>query len=164
MTRRILAPLLTFALGAVVGRFLLTGTHLPFAAEDVVKAQAQKSVTMVHLYTGPDNQTHAEEIQAPLTDGVFKMLPVTGAELHSSSPGLVLSWHPAPRRQYVITLSGHGEIEVADGKKIPIKPGQIDFVEDTTGKGHMTRMTGTEDRVAVWLPIADDAPPSAPKK
>src|SRR5256886_9663951 len=46
-------------------------------------------------------------------------------------------WHTAPRRQYVITLSGQGELEVAGGKKIPVGPGHIELVEDTTGKGHI---------------------------
>jgi hypothetical protein len=43
------------------------------------------------------------------------------------------------------------------GKKIPIEPGHIDLVEDVTGKGHITRVTGTEDRVTLWLPLADQS-------
>jgi hypothetical protein len=57
----------------------------------------------------------------------------------------------------VITLSGRGEIEVAGGKKISIEPGHIDLVEDTAGKGHITRVMGTEDRVTLWLPLADQS-------
>jgi hypothetical protein len=37
------------------------------------------------------------------------------------------------RQAHVITLSGHGELEVAGGKKIPVGPGHIELVEDTTG-------------------------------
>jgi quercetin dioxygenase-like cupin family protein len=124
-------------------------------------AQTRKPVMMTHLYTGPDNQTHAEETEVKFAAGnpgnVFKMLPVTGAELHRGLPGSVADWHTAPRRQYVITLSGRGEIEVVGGKKIPIEPGHIDLVEDVTGKGHITRVTGTEDRVTLWLPLADQS-------
>ena len=113
---------------------------------------------MTHLFTGPDNQSRAEEIEVKFSvANVFKMLPVTGAELHRGLPGSVADWHTAPRRQYVITLSGRGEIEVAGGKKISIEPGHIDLVEDTTGKGHITRVTGTEDRVTLWLPLADQS-------
>jgi hypothetical protein len=57
----------------------------------------------------------------------------------------------------VITLTGQGEIEVAGGKKISIQPGHIDLVEDVTGKGHITKVTGTEDRVTLWLPLADQS-------
>jgi hypothetical protein len=133
----------------------------PFAAHGVVMAQTRKPVMMTRLYTGPDNQTHAEEIEVKFAGGgsgnVFKMLPVTGAELHRGLPGSVADWHTAPRRQYVITLSGRGEIEVAGGKKFPIEPGNIDLVEDVTGKGHITKVTGTEDRVTLWLPLADQS-------
>jgi len=85
------------------------------------------------------------------------LMAVTGAEIHRGAPGQVLDWHPGPRRQYVITLSGQGEIEVAGGKVIPDAPGHIVLVEDTTGKGHITRTTGTEDRVTLWLPLVDQS-------
>src|SRR2546425_6057728 len=34
---------------------------------------------------------------------------VTGAEIHRAPGGRVNDWHTAPRRQYVITLSGRSE-------------------------------------------------------
>ena len=85
------------------------------------------------------------------------MMTTTAAELHRAAPGRVSDWHTAPRRQYVITLSGHGELEVAGGKKIPVGPGHIELVEDTTGKGHITRVTGTEERVTIQLPLTDQS-------
>jgi len=57
----------------------------------------------------------------------------------------VADWHTAPRRQYVITLSGHGEVELIDGTKIALGPGSIDLAEDLTGKGHITRVIGNEE-------------------
>ncbi len=124
-------------------------------------AQKHKPVYITRLYTGPDGQTHAEEIEAKFTAGnaneVFKMLGTTGAELHRAAPGRVSDWHTAPRRQYVITLSGQGELEVAGGKKIAVGPGHIELVEDTTGKGHITRVTGTEERVTLQLPVSDQS-------
>jgi hypothetical protein len=55
----------------------------------------------------------------------------------------------------VITLSGRGEIEVAGGKKISLEPGHIELIEDTTGKGHITRVVGAEERVTLLIPIAE---------
>src|ERR1700680_3771383 len=123
-------------------------------------SQKRKTVMMTRLYTGPDGQTHAEEIEAKFTassptNEAFKMLGITGAELHRAAAGTVQDWHTAPRRQYVITLSGRGEVEVAGGKKIALGPGHIDLVEDTTGKGHITRTI--EDRVTLTLPLSDQA-------
>ena len=124
---------------------------------DVVVAQTHKPVFMTRLYTGPDGQTHAEDIEAKFAGGpveIAKMGTVTGAELHRTPPGRVADWHVGPRRQYVITLSGRGELEVAGGKKIQVGPGHIELIEDTTGKGHITRVTGSEDRVALFLTLA----------
>lgn len=124
-------------------------------------AQKHKPLMMTRLYTGPDGQTHFEETEAKFTvsgtTDVFKLMGITGAELHHAAPGTVIDWHTAPRRQYVITLSGQGEIEVAGGKKFTVGPGHIDLVEDTTGKGHITRVTGTEERVTLQLPLSDQA-------
>jgi hypothetical protein len=125
---------------------------------DAVGAQKRKPVFITRLYTGPDGQTHAEEIEAKFTVGgandVFKLMGVSGAELHRAPAGAFSDWHTAPRRQYVITLTGRGEVEVSGGKKILLEPGHIDLVEDTTGKGHITRGVGTEDRVTLTLPIS----------
>jgi hypothetical protein len=124
--------------------------------------QKRKAVMMTRLYTGPDGLTHAEEIEAKFTAGnatnpFSKLMGITGAELHRAAPGTVQDWHNAPRRQYVITLSGQGEVEVAGGKKIHLGPGHIDLVEDTTGKGHITRTLGNEERVTLTLPLSDQS-------
>jgi hypothetical protein len=126
---------------------------------DRASAQEHKPLMIHRLYTGPDGQTHAEEIEAKFAGGggndVYKLLANSGAELRRAPPGRVADWHVAPRRQYVITLSGHAELEVAGGKKIELGPGSIDLVEDTTGKGHITRTVGTEDRVTIQIPVND---------
>jgi hypothetical protein len=44
---------------------------------------------------------------------------------------------------------------VADGKKIPVGPGHINLIEDTTGKGHLTRNFGPENRIVVTIPLVD---------
>jgi hypothetical protein len=128
------------------------------SAEDAA-AQKHKPLMIHHLFTGPDGQTHAEEIEAKFAGGggneAYKLLANSGAELRRAPPGRVADWHTAPRRQYVITLSGHGELEVAGGQKILLGPGDIDLVEDTTGKGHITKTVGNEDRVTLQIPLSD---------
>jgi hypothetical protein len=122
-------------------------------------SEKRRPLMMTRLYTGPDGQTHSEEMPANFTAGsaneVFRLMSVTGAELHRAKPGTVQDWHTAPRRQYVITLSGEAELEVAGGKKIHVGPGNIDLVEDTSGKGHITRVIGTQDRVTLQLPLTE---------
>jgi hypothetical protein len=154
MTRKILALLFAFTLGAIVGHVTTpTATSLV----GVALAQSHKPILMTRLFTGPDNLTHSEEVPIDFPGGVSKLLPITSGELHLASPGNVIDWHRAPRRQYVITLTGGAELEVAGGKKISVGPGHVDLVEDVTGKGHITKVIGTDDRMTLQLPLADQS-------
>jgi hypothetical protein len=60
--------------------------------------------------------------------------------------------HPAPRRQIVIALDGEFEIETTDGERRTFAPGAVALVEDTSGRGHVTRASkGRASFVAVPL-------------
>ena len=141
------------AAGALAGFFFLTWNAQ--TDRDGVGAQTRKPISVTRIYTGPDGQSHSEEVEMTLSDGRSEMLKVTGAQFRRTPPGTFSDWHRGPRRQYIITLSGRGEIEVAGCKKIALVPGRIELIEDTTGKGHTTRVVGTEDRVSIALPLAD---------
>jgi hypothetical protein len=145
--------------GALLGVIVLLVEAQAPVRHDVKGTLKGTPYMMTHLFTGPDGQTHAEEIEAKfIRNGnadVFKLMNTAGAELRRAPAGTVSDWHTAPRRQYVITLAGMGEVELADGKKIRLGPGHIDFVEDLTGKGHITRVVGSEDRITLQLPVTD---------
>jgi hypothetical protein len=40
-------------------------------------------------------------------------------------------------------------------KSAELGPGSIDLAEDLTGKGHITRVVGNEDRVTLAIPVSD---------
>lgn len=123
-----------------------------------VLAQSQEPYSMQLLYTGPDGLAYVKNIQVPARpNGVVDLAPVNAVEIHRTRPGFSIGWHVEKRRQYVITLSGRGEIDIAGGKKIILEPGSILLVENTTGKGHMTRVLGDKPWVALWVPLADQA-------
>ena len=137
-----------------VGAALLSASVLIYPAQSA-QNQTGQATKITRLYTGPDGQPHAEEIAVkfgPNGTEAFKLMSGAGAEIRRARPGRVADWHTAPRRQYVITLSGHGEVELIDGTKIELGPGSIDLAEDLTGKGHITRVIGNEDRVTVAIP------------
>ena len=54
-------------------------------------------------------------------------------------------WHPTPTRQIFFFFRGALEVTVSDGEVRNIGPGDIVLVEDTTGKGHETRVVSDED-------------------
>jgi len=123
---------------------------------DVVRAQTPKTIKMTRIYTGTDGQSHAEEVELKITNGnATEMFKATGIQFRRTPPGTFSDWHVGPRRQFVITLSGRGEIEVAGGRKVSLVPGKIELIEDTTGKGHTTRVVGNEDRISIAIPLAD---------
>jgi quercetin dioxygenase-like cupin family protein len=140
------------AVVALVGSFvLLWRAH----TDQHAVAQTRRPIMVTRIYTGPDGLSHAQEIEMKINGGVSEMMKATGVEFSSRRPAPSNGWHTGPRRQFVITLSGRAEVEVADGKKVAIGPGQIDLIEDTTGKGHITRNLGPDDRVVVTIPLED---------
>jgi hypothetical protein len=120
-------------------------------------ARDSKPVKITRFFTGPDGMTHAEEIEAkfPAGGGVYNLLANSGAQIRSTPPGRENGYHTAGRRQYVITLSGHAELVLSGGQTIQVGPGSIELAEDLTGKGHITRTVGTEDRIAILIPVSD---------
>ena len=142
----------------VVGLMAVAGTP---TSEDL-GAQGRKRVTATRIFTGADGQTHAEEIEVPLKSrgGLGELsepYKVTGLEFRRTPSGYLYDWHTAPRRQFVVTLSGRGEIELVGGKKIPLEPGHILLAEDLTGKGHISRGVGAEERISLFIHLAEPA-------
>jgi hypothetical protein len=137
-----------------VAAFLLTWKAQ--TDSDVLTAQAPRPITITRLYTGPDGLSHAEEVPLTLAgNGVAETIKATGVQFSRRPPGPASDWHVGPARQFVITLSGNAELEVAGGRKVAVGPGHITLIEDTTGKGHITKNVGPDDRIVVTIPLAD---------
>ena len=100
-------------------------------------------VRVTRLYTGSDGKTKVEEYEIPLkpqgkgTD-LSATVSVKSLQFRRTNKDYDLDWHPAPNRQYVVTLSGESEIELEGGRKLRLGPGHILLAEDTTGQGHIS--------------------------
>lgn len=66
-----------------------------------------------------------------------------------------LDFHNAPRRQFVINLTGSVDIEVGDGTVRRLGPGEILLAEDTTGQGHISRAVDGQPRTCVFVPLEE---------
>ena len=104
---------------------------------------------ITRIYTGKDGHSHFEEIEVENE----KLQPGEGIVFRYAPPGHVQDWHPAPRRQYVITLSGEAEIQISDGTVRRFGPGNIMLADDLTGRGHITRVVGDQPRLYVAVPL-----------
>jgi len=116
----------------------------------------------IRLYTGDDGKSHFEDLSLPFapfvdTEGAHgegtALEIVSGITFRIGPPGYELRWHCAPRRQYTITLGGRAEIEIGDGTKRQLDPGDVVLAEDLTGEGHITRVIGNEPRHYAVVPI-----------
>jgi len=112
---------------------------------------------IVRLYTGADNESHFEDIDVEMNlqgvDQVSALQPTHGIQFRTATPSHRSSYHSVPRRQYVITLSGQVEIETGDGTVRRFGPGDVMLAEDTTGRGHITRVVGDQPRHYVFIPL-----------
>jgi hypothetical protein len=129
---------------------------------DALFAQGTTPVKVTRIYTGTDGQTKVEEFAIPLKprdsgSETSAPIPVTSMQLRHTTPAYDLDWHPAPRRQVVVTLSGESEIELEGGRRMRFGPGHILLAEDTTGQGHKSRAVPGTDRVALDIVLGEGA-------
>ncbi len=112
----------------------------------------------LRLYSDAKGESHFEENDLELTlqefappAAPFYVSDQTDAARFSVFE-LPVGWggdvHPAPKRQYFVCLSGSIEMTASDGDSRLISMGDVVLVEDTSGKGHITRVVGDESFVA----------------
>ena len=117
---------------------------------------------IVRVFTGPDGQSHFEDVAVPLDDLgamglISKRWPGSGVQFREVGGDYHLDYHVAPRRQLVVNLTGSVEIEVGSGEKRLLGPGSILLAEDTAGQGHISRNVGGEPRTCLFVHL-DPAP------
>ena len=107
------------------------------------------------MYTGDDGQTHIETIDLDNTPDWTNPQEATTITFREAPAGRFQDWHPAPRAQYVIILSGQLEIGLGDGSKHVFGPGDARLVADTTGQGHTTATYGDAPCVTATIPLVN---------
>jgi quercetin dioxygenase-like cupin family protein len=101
---------------------------------------------IVRVYTGKDNESHLEIIDQADLDYVERdgtrtaVRTVTGVQFALRTKGEFTDFHNAPRRQYVFYLTASVELGLGDGSTHVMKPGDVLLAEDTTGRGHTSRV------------------------
>jgi quercetin dioxygenase-like cupin family protein len=108
------------------------------------------AIRLVRLFTDDDGQSHFTDGQIELDSEVDGAATVSFEE---SASGSSLSWHNAPERQYVVTLSGTLEFETRLGERFTIAPGDVLLAEDTTGGGHRWRLLDDQPWQRVYVAL-----------
>ncbi len=104
-----------------------------------------------NIYVDDAGETHWRDVEVEWVEErngskLSKRLPATGIIFRETSGDYDLSWHPAPRRQYIINLDGGVQITASDGEARQIGAGEVILVEDTSGKGHLSKSVNNQMR------------------
>jgi quercetin dioxygenase-like cupin family protein len=142
-------------LGLVVLGGLLADTR------SVPGRQAEGAQTHVlRIYADGSGNSHLEELSVATKGSGERReaLPVaaTGVTIREYKPRSVNDWHRPPRRQFAITIVGELEVEVSGGVKRRVCTGELVFLEDTEGMGHITRIPDRATNLFIAVPDGFD--------
>jgi hypothetical protein len=127
----------------------------------------------LRIYATPDGESHFGEVEIPMTAKltvapgakpfqVSKRYLASGVEFTQIPAGMrQVDWHTVPARVLTVRLTGAVEYETSDGEVRHISAGEFVLVEDTHGKGHLSRHSSDEQTV-LWIRLPDglDLPPA----
>jgi hypothetical protein len=113
---------------------------------------------ITRVYTGADEESHFEDLELPLRDlgrvgRMTSLQSATGIVFRENDGDYELDFHNAPRRQYVVNLSGSVELEAGDGTKHLLRPGDVLLAEDLTGRGHISRQVSEGLRHSIFVTL-----------
>lgn len=106
--------------------FAQSGTRAPIEAR------------VIRIYATADGESHIEDLVISPDAGPVPITQMT-AGVYAGSGVTAPDWHTAPRPQFAINMIGALEVEITNGTRRRIGAGDLVFLEDTTGKGHVTR-------------------------
>src|SRR5882757_2147737 len=126
----------------------------------------------LRIYATPDGESHFDEVEMPTTKRsvhpdavpfeVTASYPASRVRLTRIPAGMrEVAWHRVPEPVLTVRLDGSVEYETSDGEVRHVQAGSFVLVEDTHGKGHLSRHS-PEAQTVIWisLPNGLDLPPA----
>lgn len=121
------------------------------------------ALSYVRLFSDVAGESHFEPLEvgmstrnfappAPSFD-VSEWTPATNCGFLRVPKGWTGELHPSPTRMWIFFLSGEMEFEASDGERRLGMPGKAILLEDTTGKGHLSRVIGDTDAVLAVVQV-----------
>ena len=117
------------------------------------------------VFADEKGETHFEDVEAELelVDFAPPASPLMLSRFNSATrfafcvfpSGWFGDWHPTPRKQFFFGLSGEYEVKVSEGESRVFGPGSVVLVEDVAGKGHVTRVVGSEGVLTAIVQLED---------
>lgn len=115
------------------------------------------------LYADSEGESHWDLVEVALEERSFappaKAIEISDPEATKQliflrlAPGWNEPAHPTPVAQKLVCLSGIVRVTASDGQYRDIGPGHVWHMEDTHGKGHHTKVIGSEEFRAVIVQL-----------
>jgi len=120
-------------------------------------------VEYVQLYADMEGESHFQNHQIELTSTNFAppapvldvspIEPAAGCGFARLAAGWVGDWHPSPKRQWIFFLAGAMEFKVSSGDVHRAGAGSAILLEDTSGKGHQSRVVSDDAAIIVIVQL-----------
>ena len=148
---------------------LLIGLVAHSSQEAGSQGNPEEPLGYVRVYADSLGESHFADSEIPLElkDFAPPAAPLSVSSAQAASEVLFLSlpegwfgdWHPAPRRQYLISLSGEVEIEVSDGERESFLPARSSCSRTPVVKGTSFAWSGRK-RSGLWPFLWRTSPPA----
>jgi hypothetical protein len=126
------------------------------------------NASYVRLFTDAHGESHFQEVETELNSVEFAPgippllvsteLETTAASFFGAPAGWKSDWHPSSGRHLFAVLTGVWQVTASDGEVRRFAKGNVLLVDDTTGKGHTSRVIGDEDSLSLLVTLPDRRP------
>jgi hypothetical protein len=117
----------------------------------------------LRIYASPDGESHFGEVEIPTSKrsifpdaAPFELsahYPASRIRFTRIPAGMrQVSWHTVPERVLTVRLDGAVEYATSDGEFRYVPAGGFVLVEDTHGKGHLSRHS-QEAQTVLWITL-----------
>lgn len=120
-------------------------------------------MTYIRLFSDTNGESHFEDVEVDLVSTDYAP-PAPPLDLSSFTPaaqfgfmcapaGWSSDWHPSSARNLFFVLTGEWEVTASDGETRRFSVGSVLRVEDTTGKGHSSRVVSETESLAAMVQL-----------
>lgn len=134
--------------GVAIGLLMSMAVH----AESAKTEKSEHSIPAIKLINTADNHS------AFIRGSIPSLAKISSENLYFSNT--FEEWqkgvHPAPKKQYVVTIKGKLKFKVSDGSTFIIEPGTVLLADDTQGEGHSWDIIEGKEWARVYIPVGDN--------
>lgn len=123
----------------------------------------------LRIYATPDGESHFDEVELPTRKvsvhpdatpfDVTASYPASQVRITHIPAGMrEVSWHRVPASILTVRLNGSVEYETSDGQTRHVSAGSFVLVEDTHGKGHLSRHS-PDAQTVIWITLPNGLEP-----